>query len=290
MAIALALFSSLLISGTTIIMKKGIERTNPTSAMLVVTLVGTLVLLVISLPHFQLAHLKSKAFLLFILAGIFSPALVRWLYFISLERIGPSMSSSILSTGPVFTAIIAAIFLKENLTVGVSLGILLIIGGIITFERDISSNGKLAVRRKKDLMFAVLASFLVGLAIVIRKMGLNILNEPLFGVTVGFAASLVFYAMLCLLFKSMRAEISLNRKNTLYLCGAGVFLTAGWLTLFYALSHGDAIIVAPLASLHPVMVMGWSYLFFKDMERITLKTVLGVIIVLIGVLLITLRH
>ena len=290
MAIALALFSSLLISGTTIIMKKGIERTNPTSAMLVVTLVGTLVLLVISLPHFQLAHLKSKAFLLFILAGIFSPALVRWLYFISLERIGPSMSSSILSTGPVFTAIIAAIFLKENLTVGVSLGILLIIGGIITFERDISSNGKLAVRRKKDLMFAVLASFLVGLAIVIRKMGLNILNEPLFGVTVGFTASLVFYAMLCLLFKSMRAEISLNRKNTLYLCGAGVFLTAGWLTLFYALSHGDAIIVAPLASLHPVMVMGWSYLFFKDMERITLKTVLGVIIVLIGVILITLRH
>ena len=290
MAIALALFSSLLISGTTIIMKKGIERTNPTSAMLVVTLVGTLVLLVISLPHFQLAHLKSKAFLLFILAGIFSPALVRWLYFISLERIGPSMSSSILSTGPVFTAIIAAIFLKENLTVGVSLGILLIIGGIITFERDISSNGKLAVRRKKDLMFAVLASFLVGLAIVIRKMGLNILNEPLFGVTVGFTASLVFYAMLCLLFKSMRAEISLNRKNTLYLCGAGVFLTAGWLTLFYALSHGDAIIVAPLASLHPVMVMGWSYLFFKDMESITLKTVLGVIIVLIGVILITLRH
>ena len=289
MAIALALFSSLLISGTTIIMKKGIERTNPTSAMLVVTLVGTLVLLVISLPNFQLAHLKSKAFLLFILAGIFSPALVRWLYFISLERIGPSMSSSILSTGPVFTAIIAAIFLKENLTVGVSLGILLIIGGIITFERDISSNGKLAVRRKKDLMFAVLASFLVGLAIVIRKMGLNILNEPLFGVTVGFTASLVFYAMLCLLFKSMRAEISLNRKNTLYLCGAGVFLTAGWLTLFYALSHGDAIIVAPLASLHPVMVMGWSYLFFKDMESITLKTVLGVIIVLIGVLLITFR-
>ena len=258
--------------------------------MLVVTLVGTLVLLVISLPLVQLAHLKSKAFLLFILAGIFSPALVRWLYFISLARIGPSMSSSILSTGPVFTAIIAAIFLKEKLTVGVSLGILLIIAGIITFERDISSNGKLAIRHKKDLIFAILAAFLVGLAIVIRKMGLNILNEPLFGVTVGFTASLVFYAMICLLFKSMRAEISLNRKNTLYLCGAGVFLTAGWLTLFYALSHGDAIIVAPLASLHPVMVMGWSYLFFKDMERIKLKTVLGVIIVLIGVLLIALRH
>ena len=289
MAIALALFSSLLISGITIIMKKGIERTNPTSAMLVVTLSGTLVLLAISLPHFQLGHLKSKAFPLFILAGILSPALVRWLYFISLDRVGPSMSSSILSTGPAFTAVIAAVFLKEKITLTIAMGIILIIGGIITFERDIQSDGKLTVRNKRDLIFALLAAFLVGLAIVIRKMGLNDLDEPLFGLTVGFTTSLVFYAMLCLAFKGMRAEISLNRKNTLYLCGAGVFLTAGWLTLFYALSLGEAIVVAPLASLHPVMVLGWGYLFFKDMEKITFKTVIGIITVLIGVLLITLR-
>jgi uncharacterized membrane protein len=289
MAIALALFSSVLISATTIIMKKGIERTNPTSAMLVVTLVGTLLLLGLSLPQVQLGHLKSKAFPLFVLAGIFSPALVRWLYFISIDRIGPSMSSSILSTGPAFTAVIAAVFLKEKVTLNIALGIILIIGGIITFERDLHTDGKLTVRHKQDLIFAVLAAILVGLAIVIRKMGLNILDEPLFGVTVGFTTSLVFYALMCLAFKSMRAAISLNLKNTLYLCGAGVFLTTAWLTLFYALSYGDAIIVAPLASLHPVMVLGWSYLFFKDMEKITFKTVLGIIIVLIGVLLIALR-
>jgi uncharacterized membrane protein len=289
MAIALALFSSLLISVTTIIMKKGIERTNPTSAMLVVTLVGTVVLLAISLPLVQLSHLKSKAFPLFILAGIFSPALVRWLYFISLDRIGPSMSSSIVSTGPAFTAIIATVFLKEKLTLSVSLGILLIIGGIITFERDISSNGKFSVYHTRDLIFALLSAILVGFAIVIRKMGLNILDEPIFGVTVGFTTSLVLYGMLCLAFQSMRAAISLNLKNTLYLSGAGVFLTAAWLILFYALSYGDAIIVAPLASLHPAMVLGWSYLFFKDMEKITSKTVIGIIIVLIGVVLISVR-
>jgi uncharacterized membrane protein len=37
------------------------------------------------------------------------------------------------------------------------------------------------------------------------------------------------------------------------------------------------------------MVLGWSYLFFKDMEKITFKTVIGIITVLIGVLMITLR-
>jgi DME family drug/metabolite transporter len=290
MAIALALLSSLLISGTTIIMKKGIERTNPISAMLVVTLAGTLILLAITLPLIQLSHIKSKAFPLFVLAGLFSPALVRWLYFISIDRIGPSMSSSIMSTGPAFTAIIASGFLKEKLTIGVGLGILLIIGGTIVFERDISASGKSDLGHKKDLIFALFAAVFSGSGIVIRKMGLNVLDEPLLGVTVGFITSLLFYAMLCLAFKDMRAAISLNRKNTLYLCGAGVFLTGGWLTLFYALSYGDAIIVAPLASLHPMLVLGWSHLFFKDMEKITFKTVLGIVVVLIGVLLIALRY
>lgn len=289
MAIALALLSSFLIGITTIIMKKGIDRTNPTSAMLVVTLVSTLIFLVISIPLVQFDHLKSKAFLLFILAGIFSPALVRWLYFISLDRIGPSVSSSLLSTGPAFTAILAIIFLKEELTVFISLGIVLIITGIIILERNINTSAKVVIRKKQDLIFPLLAALLLGLAIVFRKMGLNILNAPIFGATVGFVTSLVFYSILCLISKSMRASISLTRNDILYLSGAGVFLTAGWLALFYALSLGDAIIVTPLASLYPVMVVGLSYLFIKDTEKISIKTFSGVIVVLTGVLLITLR-
>jgi len=285
MAIALALLSSLLISFTTIIMKKGIARTNPTSAMLVVTVVGSLIFLAVSVPVVKFDYLKSKAFLFFILAGVFSPALVRWLYFISLDRLGASVSSSIISTGPAFTAVIAIVFLKEKLTVSISLGIVLIITGIIILERSINTGNNFRVQRNKDLIFPLLSAIFLGLAIVFRKMGLNMLNEPIFGVTVGFLTSLVFYSMLCLMFKSMRNSISLNRNDLLFLCAAGVFLTAGWLTLFYALSFGDAIIVAPLSSLHPVMVVGLSYLFLKDIEKITSKMIVAIILVLIGVLL-----
>jgi DME family drug/metabolite transporter len=285
MAIALALLSSLLMSFTTIIMKKGIARTNPTSAMLVVTVVGSLIFLAVSLPVFQFDYLKSKAFLLFILAGIFAPALVRWLYFISLDRLGASMSASIQSTGPAFTAILAIIFLKEKLTVSISLGIVLIITGIIILQRSIDTDGDFRVQRKKDLIFPLLSAIFLGLALVFRKMGLNILDVPLFGVTVGFLTSLVFYSILFLMSKSMRNSVSMNRNDLLFLCGAGVSLTTGWLTLFYALSLGDVIIVAPLANLQPVMVVGLSYLFLKDIEKITPKMIAGILVVLIGVLL-----
>lgn len=285
MAIALALLSSLLMSFTTIIMKKGIARTNPTSAMLVVTVVGSLIFLSVSLPVFQLDYLKSKAFPLFILAGVFAPAMVRWFYFISLDRLGPSVSSSILSTTPAFTAIMAIVFLKEGLTLSIGLGILLIISGIIMLERSINTGDTFRVQRKKDLLFPLLSAIFLGLALVFRKMGLNILDAPLFGVTVGFLTSLVFYTILCLMSRSMRNSISLTRNDTLFLSAAAVFLSTGWMTLFYALSLGDAIIVAPLASLQPAMVVSLSYLFFKDIEKITPKMIVGIILVLIGVLL-----
>ena len=285
MAIALALLSSLLGGLTTILMKKGIARTNPTSAMLVVTVVGSLIFLAVSLPVVKLDYLKSKAYLLFVLAGVFSPALVRWLYFISLDRLGPSVSSSILSTGPAFTAIMAIVFLKEKLTVSIGLGIVLIITGIIILERSINTGNGFRVQRKKDLIFPLLSAIFLGLALVFRKMGLSILDVPLFGLTVGFLTSLVFYTMMCLMSKSMRNSISLNRSDMLFLGAAGVFLTTGWLTLFYALSLGNVIIVAPLSNLQPVTVVGLSYLFLKDIEKITSKMIVGIILVLIGVLL-----
>ena len=285
MAIALALLSSLLMSFTTILMKKGIARTSPTSAMLVVTVVGSLIFLAISLPVVKLDYLRSKAFLLFILAGIFAPGLVRWLYFISLDRLGPSISASVASISPAFTAIIAIVFLREKLTLSISLGIVLIITGIIVLEKNINTGNGFRVQRKKDLIFPLLSAAFISLALVFRKMGLNILNVPLFGVTVGFLTSLVFYAIVLLMSKGMRHSISLNRYDVLLLCGAGVFLTTGWLTLFYALSLGDVIIVAPLANLQPAMVVGLSYLFLKDIEKITPRMISGILVIIIGVLL-----
>ena len=287
LAATLALFSSFLIGGTTILMKKAIERANPTSAMLLVTLVGTIVLLLISCFTIPADHLRSASIIYFIVAGIFSPALVRWLYFISLDRIGPSVSSSILATGPAYTAIMAIVFLKEKVTFQISLGILLIIAGIIIFERDMNNGHSIEKRNRKGLVFPLLAAFLFSIAVVARKMGLNILNSPIFGVTVGFVTSTLIYTVMCLVSKKLRTSISISKKDLPYFCGAGIFLTTAWLVMFYALSIGDAIIVTPLANLHPLVVLFLSYFFLGQLEKITKGILLGTCIVVSGVLLIT---
>ncbi|UCF91816.1 MAG: DMT family transporter [Desulfobacterales bacterium] len=286
-AAALALLSSIMVGVATLLMKKGIEKTNPTSAMLVVTLVGAVIFAGIALVTIPWRYLGSDAVPFFVLAGIFSPALVRWLYFISLDRVGPSVSSSIIAAGPAFTAIIAYFLLHENLTVPIGLGTVLIVTGIVIFERQINSAGQPALRRRKDLIFPLISALLLGFAVILRKKGLNILNSPLLGVTVGFVTSLLFYSVLCGCVRQMRASIALKKDDILYLAAAGAFLSVSWLTLFYALSLGQAVVVAPLSSLHPLVVVAISYFWLGNKEKISKKTFLGTSIVVAGVLLIT---
>jgi len=287
LAAILALTSSFLASVTMILMKKAIERTNPTSAMLVVTLVGSIIYLLISYFTVPFSYLKSGALIYFVIAGLFSPALVRWLYFISLDRIGPSVSSSILATGPAFTAVIAIVLLNETITLQISLGILTIIGGIVIFERDMHNETGFGSRNRKDLIFPLLAALFFSFAVISRKLGLNSLDSPIFGVTVGFVTSMVVYSAVCLGSKKTRSSISIKRRDLPIFLAAGSFLTAAWLSLFYALSYGEAIIVTPLASLHPLFVLVLSYFFLGKVEKITRGVLAGACVVVAGVLLIT---
>jgi uncharacterized membrane protein len=286
-AAGLAILASCLIGVATILMKKAVERTNPTTAMLMVTLVGTIVFLIISWLMVPGDYLKSRALIYFAAAGIFSPALVRWLFFISLDRIGASVSASILAMGPAFTALFAIVMLGETLTLQIGLGIMTIIGGIVIFERQLNQQPKPTSHNRKNLLFPLLAAIFFGFAVVLRKKGLNVLDSPVLGVTAGFTTSLIFYSIMCLLSGKLRAAIAIRKKDLPYFIVTGIFLTTAWLTLFYALSYGAAIVVTPLANLHPLMVLILSYFFLGKFEKITAGIIVGVFIVLAGVLLIT---
>ena len=52
-------------------------------------------------------------------------------------------------------------------------------------------------------------------------------------------------------------------------------MTAAWFCIFNTLSTGDAIIVTPLAGLHPLLVAGLGKLFLKDKSEVSSKIVVG---------------
>ncbi|MDB4265030.1 EamA family transporter, partial [bacterium] len=138
-----------------------------------------------------------------------------------------------------------------------------------------------------DLIYPLLSALFFSFAVVTRKLGLNILDSPIFGVTVGFVTSMVVYSFICLGSKKMRSSISIKTQDLPIFLAAGIFLTASWLSLFYALSYGEAIIVTPLSSLHPLFILVLSHFFLGKVDKVTKGVLIGVCVVVAGVLLIT---
>ena len=58
--------------------------------------------------------------------------------------------------------------------------------------------------------------------------------------------------------------------------------------LYYALSFGEVIVVIPVTSTSPFFALTLSAIFLRDIEKVTLKIVLGACLIVIGVALVTL--
>lgn len=74
--------------------------------------------------------MSMSALLLIASTGLFSMGLGSLLYLIALARIGPSKTSTLISTSPVFSLIMALVFLKEKISLRLALGVGLCIAGV----------------------------------------------------------------------------------------------------------------------------------------------------------------
>ena len=77
-------------------------------------------------------------------------------------------------------------------------------------------------------------------------------------------------------------------KGWLFVALAGGASTWGVTFWFLALGEAPAILVAPLAATHPLFSVLLTLVFLRGLERVTVRTVVGTLLVIAGVALITL--
>ena len=123
---------------------------------------------------------------------------------------------------------------------------------------------------------------------IVRKEGLNIYNQPLLGVAVGYTTALIVYlAMLAFSNKSLTIDFSHKNIQLFWKPGAGI--AVGWLLSFLALSQEMVSIVAPLLQTELLFILFFAYLFLKKLEKISLKLVSSAILIIVGVLMISIN-
>lgn len=151
----------------------------------------------------------------------------------------------------------------------------------------------MSVRRDATIgrTFGLGTALAYGISSVLIRQGVAGLAPPLVGAAVALLSGtlgLIIIRMRDLRTWNLdRANLVQNKRPIVFLLIAGAIASLGVVSNFFALSMAPVVIVSPLQSTSPLFALLWSHLFLKHLERITLKLVLGSILVVFGVILVT---
>ncbi len=264
--------------------KKGLKYSNPPTAVLTSLSVNVVVLWGVSLLFLPVALLTVSGILLFVLVGFFQPGLTRLLTYKSIETVGVAITDPLRATTPMFSAFLAILLLGERMTLSVFFATILIIAGItlLSLRGDTTKN-----IRMRYIFYPLLASFLAGSSQILRKFGLESMPHPVLAAAVTATSSLVVVS-LTLWVSSRRKEIlCLDRRCLPFYLAAGLAVSLGMVSIYYALDLGKVVVVIPISSTAPLFTLILTALFLKGVERVTLRIVLGAALIISGVVLLT---
>ena len=211
---------------------------------------------------------------------------VRMFAYTGVHKIGAARSSAVQAISPLIATAIAVALLGEQPGVVVFFGTLLVVGGIVLLSWK--AEKQIPNFRRWHLLIPLGAACLTGANHPIRRYALLLSNEPLFFSALMGAVSLLSLFAYRAIFPGER--LVWNRKALWPLVVTGVAETLSILFIITALSSGAVSVVAPIAATYPVWALLGAAIFLRDVERITLLTVLGTLSVVLGTVAIILSR
>ena len=129
------------------------------------------------------------------------------------------------------------------------------------------------------ILFALLSALFAALTTVFAKIGLDNINSNL---AVAIRTVIVlFMAWAIVFFTGKHNEIvNIGQKNILFLILSGIATGLSWIFYYRALQIGEASKVIPIDKLSIVFGMAMAFIILK--ETITLKTIIGGVLITIG--------
>src|SRR5919198_2383139 len=124
----------------------------------------------------------------FVLAGVTNTLVGRWAWFQSMRALGPSRSTSLKATAPVFAALLALVLLGQRLAPNTLLGMVFVVGGVLLLHGDRSPSNSATgqpARAVQGVGLGLFSSFSYGCGTVLRAAGLGVVPSPFLGAFVG---------------------------------------------------------------------------------------------------------
>ncbi len=285
-----ALLTSLTFSTSDTVTRYGIRTSTPITAILTWAFVTILLYGPAGALSFgEYANPRGLFFL--VCAGVSSPGLAGIFFYQSMQQIGLSRTSCFTASSPLVMVLLAVLILGERPRPLIYVGTLLIVVGmmVLALERRQSAGGDADQPFWRHYGLAALATLMFGASALLRKTGITLvpsMSVALSATAVGmFLATLLANPLI-----SADNRIRWTRQSVGYFAASGVLNTVAHFCLFAALSRAPVSLVVPLAYVTPLFAMGYSWLLFREMERLNFRLVIGGVLIIAGAVIVTISR
>lgn len=282
MWILYAFGSALFAGATSILAKIGIEDVDShvaTALRTIVVLIFSWLMVFIVGSQSQLVDISIKSYIFLILSGMATGA--SWLcYFKALQLGDVNKVVPIDKSSTILTMVLAVIFLKEDITVSMVIGMIAIgLGTYLMIQKKEEEQKE--VKNKAWLIYAVLSAVCASLTSILAKIGIENVESNL-GTAIRTIVVLMMAWLIVFLQKKHGQVKKISKRSLLFIGLSGIATGASWLCYYKALHDGLASIVVPIDKLSILVTVAFAYIFLK--EKLSKKSAAGLILITVGTL------
>ena len=299
--ILFALIASIFTSLTTILAKVGIKNVNSNFATCFrtfIVIICSLILCLIQDTFKETVKFNYINIIFIILSSI--ATFLSWIFYYKALKIGEvSKVVAIDKCSFVLTTILFIIFFFNDTTnngniftiISIVLSLSLMIAGTLLMldlkkkkDINIESNNEFK-HKKKYIIYALLSAIFASLVSLFIKIGLNNISSS---ILTFYRTILVFiFALIIVIVKKDYIGISkIDAKSYIFLTLSGLSTGIAWISEYEALNipNSNPIVVSSITKLSIILTFIVSFIFFK--EKANKKTISGVILLTLGIVLI----
>lgn len=276
--LVLALLSALCFGTSLILGRVALRRVDARTGAAISVPTATVLFLLAAPFTVDLAGFSAKGLLLFALVGLFFPALVTLLTFRSNERLGPTMTSAVFGTSPLFAILAAGLFLGERIPPQAAVSALGIVAGVglLSWRREAGRHAFAG----RQLVLPLAGALVRGVAQAGAKAALLVWPNP-------FAASVVGYLMSSgVLYAHHRrsggAPVALDWRGLRWIMLTGIVNGMAVLFMYAALSRAPVWQVAPIVASYPVITVLFGALLLHE-EKFSLRVAAGTLLTVVAI-------
>lgn len=287
MWILYAFISAFFAGITSILAKIGIKDIDShvaTAIRTIVVLIFSWLMVFIAGSQENVANIETRTFLFLILSGLATGS--SWLcYFKALQLGDVNKVVSIDKSSTVLTMILACIFLGENITISMIIGMIAIgIGTYLMIQKKEAVQK--VVKGKAWLIYALLSAVFAALTSILGKVGIENVESNL-GTAIRTIFVLIMAWSIVFVTKKQDDIKNVDKRSLIFIVLSGLATGGSWLCYYKALQEGLASIVVPIDKLSILITVLFSYVFLK--EKLSKKSLLGLILIVVGTLVLLIK-